>query len=167
MPLESRSVNRITTHHGPKPKSVAERKVSLPRQIQRPCRSFSRAKKLQVLNFLQGQVPTEVELNAGGLSEPSSRAPSQDEAAAFFQIPQTTISGWLRKSEKIVHSSKGARCIKNTGSGRWPEMEAALHRRFLEEREAERAVRRGWFRRMATKLFQSLYGPGGGIPFSG
>jgi len=162
MPLEPQSVNIITTRRGPKPKSVAERKVAIPSQIQRPCRSYSRSKKLQVLNFLQGQVPsTEVESNTGVLIKPASRAPLQDEAAALFQIPQTTISGWLRSSEKILHSSKGERCIKNSVPGRWPEMEAVLHQRFLEEREAGRAVRHGWFRRTATQLFQLLYGPGG------
>jgi len=161
MPLELQSVNIITTRRGPKPKCVAERKVAIPSQIQRPCRSYSRAKKLQVLNFLQGQVPTEVESHTGFLIKPSSRAPLQDEAAALFQIPQTTISGWLRSSEKILHSSKGERCIKNSVPGRWPEMEAVLHERFLEDREAGRAVRRGWFRRTATQLFQSLYGPEG------
>ena len=69
MPLEPQSFNMTTTRRGPKPKSVAERKVAIPSQIQRPCQTYSRAKKLQVLNGLQGRVPREVESNTGGLSK--------------------------------------------------------------------------------------------------
>ena len=67
IPLEPQSFNMTTTCRGPKPNSVAEQKVAIPNQIQRPCQSYSRAKKLQVLNVLQGQVPTEVESNTRGL----------------------------------------------------------------------------------------------------
>ena len=145
---------------GPKPKPLAERRVAEAHQIQRPIRTYSRAKKLQVLKFLSDhRVPCAL---------PSeSRSPSQDEAALHFQIPQTTISGWVRNSDRILEARKGERIVKKAVTSHWPEMEEKLNQRFLEERDAGRAVRRGWFRRISGQIFKRVYlNASQGFPFS-
>jgi len=131
---------------GPKTKPLAERSVPEVLQIQRPIRTYSCAKKLQVLKFLSDhRVPCSQDSGSSrvGSQTLAMRPPSQAEACIKFQIPQTTISGWVRISSTILEASKNGRSVRQAGRCDWPEIEKELNERFLKEREAGRAVRRG------------------------
>ncbi|KAI2628519.1 hypothetical protein GGR54DRAFT_347551 [Hypoxylon sp. NC1633] len=44
--------------------------------------------------------------------EPGFRRPSLAEAAAFFKIPSSTISGWWTKRDKILAGKWACQCVK-------------------------------------------------------
>ena len=87
----------------------------------------------------------------------SSRPPTQDEAAALFQIPQSTISDWSKNEDRILATKVGGRSLRLVDVCRWPELEVAVNAEFVVDQEAGRAVRKGWFWRISMRNFLIVY----------
>jgi len=142
---------------GPKAKSIKQRtfnSVDL-KPIQRPERSYSQYQKLRVLTFLEHHsIP---------LARPGEyRHPTQQEAADLYQIPQRTISDWVRNKKKIEGIGKNSPQRKEETAGftrriLWPQLEERLYSEFIERREAGRTVRQRWFRIHSQFLFREIY----------
>jgi len=133
---------------GPKAKPIHERNLSQQEltPILYPERTYSQSQRIRVLTFLEShQIPISP---LGG-----HRKPTQTEASERYQIPQRTISHWVRRKKKIEEFGKRSTVRKmveesSRYSGRvlWPELDSRLYRECIERREAGRSVRKGWFR---------------------
>jgi len=138
---------------GPKPKALSKRAYQTPKAITRVERSYSQGKKIQVLMFLHHYwivIDT---------TEKAFQHPSYAEAEAFFKIPSSTICDWNRpnKVEMLISQGRGGCGGSHTVLHHWwPKLEEKLFAMFLERRGEGRVVRRGWFRRQATRSFQQL-----------
>lgn len=151
-------VERRKRQRGPTATKITERELTERdlRPIIFPERTYSQKQKLRVLSFLEHH---RIALE----SQPGEyRRPTQVEASALFQIPQRTISDWVRGRESIEVGGVGCTVKRREESGYstrilWPELEAQLYREFLKRREAGRTVRQGWFRVQSQFLFRSLY----------
>ena len=114
---------RKTQRRGPKAKPIEDR-ILTPfnlKPIRYPERTYSQMQKIRVLTFLEHQ---EIPLTRNG----EYRKPTQLEASDFYQIPQRTISDWVRKKEKIAGLGKRSpvKMAEDLGyAGRvfWPELE--------------------------------------------
>lgn len=88
----------------PKPKALEDRVYKPSRRIQRPEASYSRGKKLDVLKYIAHE---KVFVERTAKSRTSFFRPVRiAEAAAHFRIPRTTVSSWVKQSEKIIEDTK-------------------------------------------------------------
>lgn len=142
---------RSQQRRGPKPKPIKDRqlKPSNLRPIQRLEISWSQKQKLRVLVFLyHHRIPTRFG---------QYRSPTQQEAAEIFQVPQPTISEWVRNQKKIEQQKPTDRSSREAVICQWPELETRLYEEFLERRKQGRSVRQSWFRAHAYEIFRDLY----------
>lgn len=135
---------------GPKPKKIKDR-VLKPADIQRiryPERSWSQRQKTRVLVFLYHyRIPVFIIGRHNEAHNWRSRPPTQQEASEIYQVPQRTISDWVRKRKAIESNSLTVTRIPHTiVTCQWPELESKLYLLFLERRDQGQAIRTGWFR---------------------
>jgi len=155
--MSSTPVQAIKAHRGPKPKPISERVLRARdlKPILYPERTYySRHQKVRTLLFLEHyRVPIQ--------NSPSKRRPTQQEAADLYNIPQRTISDWVRNKKLIggvgINSLVGAQQPGAVSHCWWPELEESLYKDFIEWREEGRIVRKGWFRVQAGFRFRELY----------
>ncbi|RPA96931.1 hypothetical protein L873DRAFT_1923342 [Choiromyces venosus 120613-1] len=158
--LKEKDANeRGLRHRGPQPKSLNQRKIRLtvtPKQ--RVERTYTQPQKIEVLNWLEFyQVPNDMRNTTIKM-----RAPTLDEASAFFKIPKSTIGRWRKPEvlQKIVQQVGGDGLRRDTPATfmcLWPEMELKLFEAFIARRAQGRPVRDGWFRRKAKELWKTTY----------
>ena len=115
-----------TQRRGPKAKPIEARTLTSfdLKLIRYPERTYSQMQKIRVLTFLEHH---EIPLSRNG----KYRKPTLQETSEFYQIPQRTISDWVRKKEKIAGLGKRSpvkREKKLSYAGRvfWPELEERL-----------------------------------------
>ncbi|RPB00518.1 hypothetical protein L873DRAFT_1564006, partial [Choiromyces venosus 120613-1] len=138
---------------GPKPKPLASRSHQPRGPIQRIRRSYSKARKIQVLLFLLHH-----RVAVDGTAQSQFRPPTQLEASRYWKIPEATISQWWLKRDEILQlPSTARRAQPATWTCMWPAMEEELFDIFLAERQKGRLIRRGWFRTQARELFVKHY----------
>lgn len=146
---------KTRSRRGPKPKLIKDQKLrpEYMKPIQRPERSWSQRQKIRALVFLyHHHIPSEFETSG-------YQAPSQQEASDIFNIPQQTISDWVKKQDKIEQygMSSSIRSARTTMICQWPELESELYELFLERRGKGQAIRRAWFQIYADEIFRKLY----------
>ncbi|RPA91907.1 hypothetical protein L873DRAFT_1865633 [Choiromyces venosus 120613-1] len=132
--LKEKDANeRGLRHRGPQPKSLNQQKIRLmvtPKQ--RVERTYTRWQKIEVLNWLEFyQVPNDMRNMTIKM-----RAPTLDEASAFFKIPKSTIGRWRKPEvlQKIVQQVGGDGSHRDTPATfmcLWPEMELKLFEAFI------------------------------------
>ena len=84
--------------------------------------------------------------------------PTQQQAAAWFLIPLSTINRWWAQKDEILKSQKGSRFnVQRVWTCCWPEMERRLFELFCERRNGGYIVRRYWFQKMSQKLFRQIH----------
>ena len=143
---------REKLRRGPRPKPLEERVYCQRGPIKKIRRTYSKARKLEVILFLMHhRVPMTPE-------EVQYRRPTQKEASEFWKIPETTIQQWWSSRDVIVNQKGTGRGQSANWICRWPEMEKELFEMFLDERKKGRLIRRGWFRARARHLFNKHYG---------
>ena len=153
MPLEDLSVNvRSVTwkKRGPKPKAFNDRigKIrAMP--IQRPERTYSRRRKIEVLLFLNHHMVRDTSPCYGG--NVVYRTPRISEAVAFWKIPHQTIRDWVKNEDRILAGQR------RSYQSHYPEMEEQLYDCFVERRKIGRLVSAGWLRRQSKQIFEKLY----------
>lgn len=169
MPLQEISPN--IRRPGPKPKPLAERPYKPSKSVIRIQRSYSREKKICVLQFLlHHRIPRESNEKLKRSMVPESgedsqlRAPTIHEASKYFRIPPNNIARWYRNQDKIVGSAGGSRQTARQWISDWPDMEKDLFELFMKRRGDGVLVSRGWFRKIAKQLFEKRY-PGCGRVF--
>lgn len=152
---------RSKTRRGPKPKSIKDRvlKPGEIKPIRRPERSWSQRQKIRVLVFLyHHRIPVYIVGRYNDQDCWKYRPPTQLEASEIFQIPQRTVSDWVRKQGEIErYSSRIVRMPHTAVMCQWPELESRLYHRFLDRRELGQAIRTGWFRVHSMGIFRELY----------
>lgn len=113
-PAPKRVLQRLTTseqnqtHHSPKPKLIKDR-VLKPENLRsiRPRCSWSQRQKIRVLVFLyHHRIPIDLTIQVRVQAGPGDlndryRAPTHQEAAEIYGVPQRTISDWVRKQGEI------------------------------------------------------------------
>ena len=146
-----------TQRRGPKAKPIEDRNLTpvYLKPIRYPELTYSQMQKIRILTFLEHQ---EIPLSRNG----EYRKPTQHEASEFYQIPQRTISDWVRKKEKIAGLGKRSLVKREeewgyAGRVFWLELEERLYSNFIERREAGRTARQGWFRIHSQFLFRVIY----------
>ena len=137
----------------PKPKPISAQSVTLAHQIKSPTRIHPCTKKLNLLSFLYHHMIPFTNSN----NTLSSWPPTQDEVAALFQIPQSTIRNWSKYEGWILATKVGGRSLILVDMCRWPELKVAVNAEFMVEQEAGGAVRIGWFRRTLMRNLLIVY----------
>jgi hypothetical protein len=145
---------RTNCRPGPKPKPLSERLYKPPKPIQRIERSYSRARKIEVILFREHHQVQSIDLDTGLLIY---QPPTFQQMAAFWKIPEDTICGWWNSQNTIIESKFGTRQARTVWICMWLEMEKKLYTKFVQRRAANIIVRRGWFRREARKLWIETY----------
>jgi len=150
-------------------KRYAKRAYDAPAVVKRVERSYSRDKKLQVLDFLlYHRVPKKKDEKARrGQSDPpivttvnkkpfepgpKLRAPTFKEAALHFKVPTSTIALWWANRYKVIIGTEFPFRPKH------PVLEEELFNRFIAERKAGKIIRVGWFRRNAREIHHRITG---------
>jgi len=138
---------------GPKPKPLAARPYRPWGPIQRIRRSYSKARKVEVLLFLlHHRVAVE------GTAQSQFHPPTKLETSHYWKIPEPTIQLWWVKRDEILQlPSTARRALPGTWTCLWPAMEEELFAIFLAEQQKGRLIRRGWFRTQAKELFTKHY----------
>jgi len=138
---------------GPKPKPHATRPYRPQGPIQRIPRSYSKARKVEVLLFLlHHRVAVE------DTAQSQFRPPTKLEASYYWKIPEPTIQLWWAKRDEILQlPSTARRALRGTWTCMWLAIEEELFAIFLPERQKERLIQQGWFRTQAKELFTKHY----------
>jgi len=69
-----------------------------------------------------------------------------------------TLHNWRASQNQIVSGRKGERRNRSAvKSCHWPELESNLYDKYHKRRDDRKAVRRGWLRREAYKVFANCY----------
>ncbi|RPA89608.1 hypothetical protein L873DRAFT_1849216 [Choiromyces venosus 120613-1] len=139
---------------GPKPRPLHKRIYHPPKAVRWVERSYSQLKKVEVLMFLHNHWIAKDE------TKKIFHRPSYTDAEAFFKIPSSTISNWNQPKHINMLVSQGPASYGGTHAvlhHRWPELEERLFTQFLGRRGEGKVIRRGWFRRLATRLYRELY----------
>ncbi|WYZ46243.1 hypothetical protein EsH8_IX_000468 [Colletotrichum jinshuiense] len=97
--------------HGKTSTPITKRTYATPSPVQRPQRTYSRRKRIDVLMYLEHhRYPIEAwpvtRQRAGDTPlDPADgvRRPTFDEAADHFKIPRTTVVGWYKQRDTIVN----------------------------------------------------------------
>lgn len=125
---------RVDKQHlacGPKPKKIKDRilKTEHITPIQRPERYWSQRQKTRVLVFLyHHRIPVYVVGRSHDIHSWCYRAPTQQEASEIYQVPQRTISDWVRKQDAIEsYSINSIRIPHSIMLCQWPELELKLY----------------------------------------
>ena len=147
-----------------------------PRPIQRIERSYSLARKVEVVRFLhyhrvvddsaqKARVPRlrlDIErptiYNGNPMTEGLTyRPPTFIEASTYFKIPTATIRYWWANRLKIDGRLNNGNVSSRAYHPKWPGLEEELAQRFYDRRKARELASRGWFRRQACSIFKALY----------
>lgn len=147
--------NSTRNKPGPKPKPLDKRIYRPAKAVKRVERSYSQRKKVEVLMFLHNHWIAKDE------TEKLFRRPTYRDAEVFFKIPSSTISNWnqSKQIEMLVSQGPGSHYGGTHAVSHhwWPELEERIFTEFIERRGEGKVVRRGWFRRLSTRLYKELY----------
>ena len=147
LPIGSRVKERVAIPKGPRHKSYTrEFKLAIIEAIADPD------------NWVIDYRPN-APVREGLQSRGNIRPPTNQEVANKFNIPEPNIRKWWQKRVQILNSPGGSRrCPGGGNKPYWPALEKALYTEFVAERNKNRLISRGWFRRTSQRLFRSLYG---------
>ena len=131
-----------------------------------PRRSYTREKKLQVLQWLQD--PKNFRVPAGqpanrrtrkGLTWiGDARPPTDSEAEEQWKIDGKLIAKWWRQQACILNQPVGTRADhRDVQLSHWPRLEHDLYGLFVAARSKGQPIGQGWFKREASKLFTKHY----------
>ncbi|KAJ0125647.1 Uncharacterized protein HZ326_31247 [Fusarium oxysporum f. sp. albedinis] len=131
---------------GQKAKPIQDRVYKVAKPVFRKEERHSKERRLEVVMFLYHHRVFDPD-------HPKSingyRRPLQSEAAAYFQVKQTTISSWWREDMQNIEKEKRSYSV------RWPDLEKQLFEEFIQLRFQQRAVSTVWFRKRAKDIFRS------------
>ncbi|KAI8416070.1 hypothetical protein FOFC_02379 [Fusarium oxysporum] len=131
---------------GQKAKPIQDRVYKVAKPIFRKEERHSKERRLEVVVFLYHHRVFDPD-------HPKSingyRRPLQSDAAAYFQVKQTTISSWWREDMQNIEKEKRSYSV------RWPDLEKQLFEEFIQLRFQQRAVSTAWFRKRAKDIFRS------------
>ncbi len=140
-------------------KPLAVRSVPQFKPVRRVEYSYSYTKKLEVLLFLDhyrvlatrplSSVPRH---DTSVPPETGYRPPTFKEAAAFYNIPISTLKTWWTQRDSLV-----AKETERAFIPKWPLLEEALYEAFIQRRKEKRGVSVYWFKREFQTLFVRFY----------
>jgi hypothetical protein len=88
------------------------------------------------------------------VEEEGDNRPTLLEATEYFRIArESTIHTWWKNRDKIF----GKRSVFSAYPPKWPALEKTLVEHFIAARRENKIVTVHWFRRIAQKIWQSLY----------
>ena len=148
-PQKSYLKERSDRRPGPKPKPLNERPYKPPKPIKRTTRTYTRERKIEVIQFREHHRIQMVNPETGLVSY---RPPTFKEMSAFWKIPDETIRGWWHSKETIIQSQSGSRSASRPWLCTWPDMEKKLYTKFIQKRAANSLVRRSWFRHRSKQI---------------
>ena len=114
---------------------------------------YTREYKLHTIQYAQKHTLGQWTDKHGKTQQPMTRY----KVAQKFNITPTMLRRWMRNADQISQQREGQRREVKGRVALFPEMEKAVHERFLAARAKGMKVKRDWFLNTARNVFEEYY----------